>query len=123
MLEDFQRESKKNENIKSIEDMQNFMERYPEYRSRSHNVSKHVAIMGELGRLVEECQLMDVSAFEQVRARGEGGAACQRATPSNRASKRAGRAGAPTTNRRERQHRARSRRGETPQAPPPCHTR
>jgi vacuolar protein sorting-associated protein 45 len=65
LLDNYQRQSKKNENIKSIEDMQNFMERYPEFRAQSHNVSKHVAIMGELGRLVEVCNLMDVSAFEQ----------------------------------------------------------
>jgi len=41
------------------------MERYPQFRAESHNVSKHVAIMGELGRLVDVCNLMDVSAFEQ----------------------------------------------------------
>jgi vacuolar protein sorting-associated protein 45 len=41
------------------------MEKYPELRSQSHTVSKHVAIMGELARLVEVCSLMDVSAFEQ----------------------------------------------------------
>ena len=52
-------------NLKSIDDMQQFMEKYPELRSQSHAVSKHVAIMGELARLVEACSLMDVSAFEQ----------------------------------------------------------
>jgi vacuolar protein sorting-associated protein 45 len=52
-------------NLKSIDDMQQFMEKYPELRSQSHAVSKHVAIMGELARLVEACRLMDVSAFEQ----------------------------------------------------------
>ena len=52
-------------NLRSIEEMQEFMERYPELRSRGHAVSKHVAIMGELARLVEVCNLMDVSAFEQ----------------------------------------------------------
>ena len=52
-------------NLKTIEDMQHFMDKYPELRSRSHAVSKHVAIMGELARLVEVCSLMDVSAFEQ----------------------------------------------------------
>jgi len=65
LLQDYQRESKRNENINSIEAMQDFMSRYPEFRTKSHNVSKHVAIMGELGRLVEVCGLLDVSAFEQ----------------------------------------------------------
>jgi len=41
------------------------MDKFPDLRSRSHNVSKHVAIMGELARLVEACSLMDVSQFEQ----------------------------------------------------------
>eukprot|EP00545_Synedropsis_sp_CCMP1620_P013582 CAMPEP_0119004788 /NCGR_PEP_ID=MMETSP1176-20130426/1353_1 /TAXON_ID=265551 /ORGANISM="Synedropsis recta cf, Strain CCMP1620" /LENGTH=607 /DNA_ID=CAMNT_0006956533 /DNA_START=122 /DNA_END=1945 /DNA_ORIENTATION=- len=52
-------------NLNTIEEMQSFMERFPELRSQSHNVSKHVAIMGELARLVDVCSLMDVSQFEQ----------------------------------------------------------
>lgn len=45
--------------------MQQFMEKFPEIKAQSHNVSKHVAIMGELARLVEVCSLLDVSQFEQ----------------------------------------------------------
>jgi vacuolar protein sorting-associated protein 45 len=44
------------------------MDRYPELRTKSHVVSKHVAIMGELARLVQICSLMDVSQFEQALA-------------------------------------------------------
>jgi vacuolar protein sorting-associated protein 45 len=67
LLQEYQARSKEHQagNLKSIEDMQNFMDKYPELRSQSHTVSKHVAIMGELARLVEVCSLMDVSAFEQ----------------------------------------------------------
>lgn len=67
LLRDYQAQSKEHQvsNLRSIEDMQSFMEKYPELRSQSHTVSKHVAIMGELARLVEICSLMDVSAFEQ----------------------------------------------------------
>jgi len=67
LLQDYQARSQEHQvsNLKSIEDMQQFMEKYPELRSQSHTVSKHVAIMGELARLVEVCSLMDVSAFEQ----------------------------------------------------------
>ncbi|KAL7506650.1 hypothetical protein ACHAXN_003907 [Cyclotella atomus] len=67
LLQDYQARSKEHSagNLRSIEDMQNFMDKYPELRSQSHTVSKHVAIMGELARLVEVCSLMDVSAFEQ----------------------------------------------------------
>jgi vacuolar protein sorting-associated protein 45 len=67
LLQDYQRQTQqhKTANLNTIEDMQNFMDKFPELRSRSHNVSKHVAIMGELARLVDVCSLMDVSQFEQ----------------------------------------------------------
>jgi vacuolar protein sorting-associated protein 45 len=67
LLQEYQARSKEHQvsNLKTVEDMQHFMEKYPELRSESHTVSKHVAIMGELARLVEVCSLMDVSAFEQ----------------------------------------------------------
>jgi vacuolar protein sorting-associated protein 45 len=67
LLRDYQKQTAQHNtsNLNTIEDMQAFMDRFPELRSRSHNVSKHVAIMGELARLVEVCNLMDVSQFEQ----------------------------------------------------------
>jgi len=67
LLDDYQKQTRTHNvsNLNTIEDMQNFMEKFPELRSQSHNVSKHVAIMGELARLVDVCSLMDVSQFEQ----------------------------------------------------------
>jgi hypothetical protein len=65
LLDGYQRDAKMNEQISSVGDMQSFMERYPAFRSQAHNVSKHVALMSELSRLVEVCKLMDVSALEQ----------------------------------------------------------
>lgn len=67
LLRDYQKQTAQHNtsNLNTIEDMQAFMDKFPELRSRSHNVSKHVAIMGELARLVEVCNLMDVSQFEQ----------------------------------------------------------
>ena len=65
LLEEYQRYAKKNENISSIEDMQAFMERYPDFRSKSINVSKHVAVISELSRLTDVCQLLDISELEQ----------------------------------------------------------
>jgi len=65
MLDDYQRSAKMNENINSIEDMQNFMERYPAFRSRSINVSKHVALISELSRLNDKYCLFDISRLEQ----------------------------------------------------------
>lgn len=52
-------------NLNTVADMQVFMDKFPELRSQSHVVSKHVAIMGELARLVQVCSLMDVSQLEQ----------------------------------------------------------
>jgi vacuolar protein sorting-associated protein 45 len=65
LLQDYQKQTAQKHNLNTIEDMQAFMDKFPELRSRAHNVSKHVAIMGELARLVEVCSLMDVSQFEQ----------------------------------------------------------
>lgn len=65
LLDEYQKNAKMNENISTIEQMQAFMERYPAFRSHSLNVSKHVAIMGELARLTDVCHLLDISALEQ----------------------------------------------------------
>merc|ERR1719498_1975033 len=45
--------------------MQSFLERYPAFKSHSLNVSKHVALMSELAKLVEHFQLLDISQLEQ----------------------------------------------------------
>jgi vacuolar protein sorting-associated protein 45 len=65
LLDEYQKSSKLNEKINSIEDMQKFMERYPHFRSTGINVSKHVAIISELARLTDVCRLLDISQFEQ----------------------------------------------------------
>ena len=44
------------------------MERYPAFRSHAINVSKHVALMGELARLVDTNKLLDISQLEQEMA-------------------------------------------------------
>lgn len=65
LLDDYQKNSKMNEKISSIEDMQAFMDRYPAFRSQAINVSKHVALMSELARLTDTCQLLSISQLEQ----------------------------------------------------------
>jgi vacuolar protein sorting-associated protein 45 len=47
----------RNESISSFEEMQSFMERYPDFRSKSINVSQHIAVMGELTRLTDAWQV------------------------------------------------------------------
>ncbi|CBJ29106.1 conserved unknown protein [Ectocarpus siliculosus] len=65
LMDEYQKATRLNENINSIEDMQAFLERYPAFRSQSLNVSKHVAVLSELARLVDVYHLLDVSQFEQ----------------------------------------------------------
>ena len=65
LMEQYQEKTKQTANVQSIEDMQRFVESYPEFRQFGTNVEKHVALMGELSRLVEANNLMEVSALEQ----------------------------------------------------------
>ena len=48
-----------------------FIDDYPEFRKLGSNVSKHVALVGELSRLVEKRKLLEVSELEQSLASNE----------------------------------------------------
>ena len=52
--------------------MKRFIEEYPEFRKLGGNVSKHVAIVGELSRLVERDKLLELGEVEQGLATGSG---------------------------------------------------
>lgn len=52
-------------NIQSVEDMTKFVEDFPEFKKLANNASKHVAVVGELSREIEELHLMDLSMLEQ----------------------------------------------------------
>lgn len=52
--------------------MKRFVEEYPEFRKLGGNVSKHVAIVGELSRLVGNDKLLEVGEVEQGLATGSG---------------------------------------------------
>ncbi|KAI0087916.1 Sec1-like protein [Irpex rosettiformis] len=58
--------------INSIGDMKRFVEEYPEFRKLGGNVSKHVALVGELSRLVERDKLLEIGEVEQGLATGSG---------------------------------------------------
>jgi hypothetical protein len=51
--------------------MKRFVEEYPEFRRLGGNVSKHVALVGELSRLIERDDLLVVSEVEQSLASQE----------------------------------------------------
>ncbi|OMP11403.1 Sec1-like protein [Corchorus olitorius] len=65
MVDDFQQVAKSNQNIQTIEDMAKFVDNYPEYRKMHGNVSKHVTLVTEMSKIVEERKLMMVSETEQ----------------------------------------------------------
>ncbi|KAG7088311.1 hypothetical protein E1B28_012321 [Marasmius oreades] len=58
--------------INSISDMKRFVEEYPEFRKLGGNVSKHVALVGELSRLVGRDKLLEVGEVEQGLATSAG---------------------------------------------------
>lgn len=62
----YQSKTQSNMDIESIADMKRFVEEYPEFRRLSGNVSKHVTLVGELSRIVEKGQHLDVSELEQT---------------------------------------------------------
>ncbi|KZV41781.1 Vacuolar protein sorting 45 [Dorcoceras hygrometricum] len=81
MVDDFQQVSKSNQSIQTIEDMARFVDNYPEYRKMHGNVSKHVTLVTEMSRIVEERKLMLVSQTEQELAcNGGQGAAFEAVT-------------------------------------------
>lgn len=64
-VDEYQTKTKSNMNIESIADMKRFVEDYPEFRKLSGNVSKHVTLVGELSRLVDQGNMLEVSELEQ----------------------------------------------------------
>ncbi|WFC97884.1 vacuolar protein sorting-associated protein 45 [Malassezia yamatoensis] len=67
----FQSQSSSTSSIETIQDMKKFVEEYPEFQRLRGNVSKHVGLLGELSRLVEERDLLQVSELEQSLASNE----------------------------------------------------
>lgn len=65
LVDKFAKQVKGSRNIKSIQDMQIFVENYGDYLAKQGTVSKHVAVMGELSKLVAKKKLLDISAIEQ----------------------------------------------------------
>ncbi|KAG6814251.1 hypothetical protein H0H92_015366 [Tricholoma furcatifolium] len=58
--------------INSISDMKKFVEDYPEFRKMGGNVSKHVALVGELSRIVGRDKLLEIGEIEQGLATSAG---------------------------------------------------
>ncbi|GJQ13150.1 hypothetical protein GpartN1_g4941.t1 [Galdieria partita] len=65
LVDQFQEKARYNHSTSTIEDMMKFLEAYPELRSSSSEVNKHVILISELSRLVTSRHLMDVAQLEQ----------------------------------------------------------
>jgi len=65
LVDQFQEKARYSHSTATIEDMMKFLEAYPELRSSSSEVTKHVTLMSELSRLVTSRHLMDVAQLEQ----------------------------------------------------------
>jgi vacuolar protein sorting-associated protein 45 len=68
---EYQVKGGKQSKIETVKDMKRFVEEYPEFRKLGGNVSKHVALLGELSRLVDKERLLEVSELEQSLASTE----------------------------------------------------
>ncbi|ORZ40988.1 Sec1-like protein [Catenaria anguillulae PL171] len=64
-LDEYQQRTASHATLESIADMKKFVDAYPEVRKLAGNVSKHVALTGELSRVVDAYKLLGVSEAEQ----------------------------------------------------------
>jgi len=65
LVDQYQDKANTNANIQTIDDMKQFIVNYPNFLSFSKTVSKHVALMDELSRIVSVDNLMDISEIQQ----------------------------------------------------------
>jgi vacuolar protein sorting-associated protein 45 len=65
LVQDYQRKTKTNTKLDTIEDMQRFVENFPEFKALSGQTSKHVFIVSQLSDLIKSRGLFNVSEVEQ----------------------------------------------------------
>ena len=65
LIDQYKREHAIAGHMNELADMQAFLERWPEFQAVATNSSKHTAVVLELGRLVEERGLYELSQVEQ----------------------------------------------------------
>lgn len=58
LVDAFQSQTAHTKNVATIEDMQNFVEKFSEFSAAQRNAGKHVMLMSELSRLVDARILM-----------------------------------------------------------------
>ncbi|GAA5912633.1 Vps45p [Sporobolomyces salmoneus] len=70
-VNEYGKSSQVGKQLETVKDMKRFIDEYPEFRKLGSNVSKHVALVGELSRLVEKRKLLEISELEQSLAANE----------------------------------------------------
>ena len=61
----YQSVTKTNVNLESIQALQDFVDKYPQYRQLSGNVSKHVSVVSAVSKITSQRKLLLVSEVEQ----------------------------------------------------------
>ena len=61
LVDVFEGHTKSSKNITSVADMLNFVENFSEFSTAQRNAGKHVTLMSEMSRLVDQRSLMQVS--------------------------------------------------------------
>ncbi|SCW00501.1 LAFE_0C05578g1_1 [Lachancea fermentati] len=64
-VSNYKNKTNSNSQINTIEDIKRFIEKFPEFKKLSGNVSKHMAIVGELDRQLQMKRIWDISEVEQ----------------------------------------------------------
>jgi len=64
-VDEYQQKMQSGKKIESINDMKKFVEEYPQFKKLAGNVAKHVALISELSKLVDNLALLEVSELEQ----------------------------------------------------------
>lgn len=60
LLDRYQSQTNSAKNIKSIQDMQNFVENFGEFSAAQRDAGKHVTLMTEMSRVIDARMLMQV---------------------------------------------------------------
>ena len=78
----FEGHSKSSKNIQSVADMLNFVENFSEFSAAQRNAGKHVTLMSEMSRLVDQRSLMQVGLADLSPAPPPTGCGCWGQDPS-----------------------------------------
>lgn len=65
LVAEFQAITKTQSKLETLDDMQRFVDNYPQFKLQSGTVAKHVSVMGEISKIVNQRRLLAVSAIEQ----------------------------------------------------------